>query len=240
MGNAVSSFEFAIDTQSHNVRVVDIDGAPWFVAADVCRALDLRPGRRGEYTRHLVKLAADERTPIPPNQIGGIHHPISIISESGLYKLIMRSDKPQARSFQDWVTRTVLPAIRKDGAYIKGEEKVASGELSDDEFVLRAITLLQTKVERLTAERDALAAQSAFMTLDQYRAASRASWHWSYRRALAAAACKLARERGIKLEKHTREYTRDGQKLTGAVNIYPRGLLDEARHKVGEPAQFAA
>lgn len=44
-----------------------------------------------------------------------------LISESGLYKLIMRSDKPQARDFQDWVTRVVLPAIRKDGAYIMGE-----------------------------------------------------------------------------------------------------------------------
>ncbi|WP_366518336.1 BRO family protein [uncultured Paracoccus sp.] len=42
-----------------------------------------------------------------------------IISESGLYKLAMRSDKPEARAFQDWVTRDVLPAIRKDGAYIR-------------------------------------------------------------------------------------------------------------------------
>lgn len=45
------------------------------------------------------------------------------IAESGLYKLIMRSDKPEARQFQDWVTRDVLPAIRKDGAYVMGEEK---------------------------------------------------------------------------------------------------------------------
>ncbi|MBS7697844.1 MULTISPECIES: Bro-N domain-containing protein [unclassified Chelatococcus] len=231
MGKSVTSFEFAIDTQNHNVRVVDIDGAPWFVAADVCKVLG-----HSNTTVAIRILSDDEQA---KSDLGS-PRPANIISESGLYKLIMRSDKPQARTFQDWVTRTVLPAIRKDGAYIKGEEKVASGELSDDEFVLRAITLLQTKVERLTAERDALAAQSAFMTLDQYRAASRASWHWSYRRTLAAAASKLARERGIKLEKHTREYTRDGQKLTGAVNIYPRGLLDEARHKVGEPAQFAA
>lgn len=54
---------------------------------------------------------------------------ITLISESGLYKLIMRSDKPAAREFQDWVTHVVLPAIRKDGAYIMGEEKVATGEL---------------------------------------------------------------------------------------------------------------
>lgn len=46
-----------------------------------------------------------------------------IISESGLYKVATRSDKPEARKFQDWVTRDVLPAIRKDGEYIQGEEK---------------------------------------------------------------------------------------------------------------------
>jgi prophage antirepressor-like protein len=79
---------------------------------------------------------------------------LTLISESGLYKLVLRSNKPEARQFQDWVTRDVLPAIRKDGAYIMGEEKVASGEMDEDEFVLKAISILQRKVERITAERD--------------------------------------------------------------------------------------
>lgn len=57
----------------------------------------------------------------------------------------MWSDKPQARPFQDWVTGTVLPAIRKDGAYIMGEEKVVSGEMGEDEFVLKAMMILQGK-----------------------------------------------------------------------------------------------
>lgn len=55
----------------------------------------------------------------------GKGHSGNLISESGLYKLVMRSDKPAAREFQDWVTRTVLPAIRKDGMYVMGEENVA-------------------------------------------------------------------------------------------------------------------
>jgi len=54
----------------------------------------------------------------------------SIISESGLYKIIMRSDKPIAHYFQDRVTKKVLPATRKDGGYIMGEEKVRAGEMS--------------------------------------------------------------------------------------------------------------
>jgi len=73
----------------------------------------------------------------------------------------MRSDKPQAKPFQDWVTQVVLPAIRKDGGYIKGEEKVAQGELSEDEFVLRAMQILSSKVDRLKQERnEALAGQA--------------------------------------------------------------------------------
>jgi prophage antirepressor-like protein len=52
------------------------------------------------------------------------------------------------------VTKEVLPAIRKDGAYIKGEEKVRSGEMSEDEFVLRAMEIMQGKITRLTKERE--------------------------------------------------------------------------------------
>lgn len=117
-----------------------LDGNPWFVAGDVCRALDIHVRRNGEVNTYqaLHKLRDDEEATHP---MGGHSGPravqnVKIISESGLYKLVMRSDKPQAREFQDWVTRVVLPAIRKDGAYIMGEEKVASGELSDDDPIV--------------------------------------------------------------------------------------------------------
>lgn len=53
---------------------------------------------------------------------GSKGRPNKIVSESGLYKLVMRSDKPEAKAFQDWVTGTVLPSIRKDGGYIMGED----------------------------------------------------------------------------------------------------------------------
>lgn len=76
----------------------------------------------------------------------------TVISESGLYKLIMRSDKPEARRFQDWVTRDDLPAIHKDGAYIIGKEKIATGEMDEGAFALKAIEILQRKIDRLKAE----------------------------------------------------------------------------------------
>jgi len=109
----------------HNqtIRVIQDDqGEPWFVAADVCRCLKLKMMRNGNpnVTMALEKLGAGE---MGLNQIetpGGAQK-IKTVSESGLYKLIMRSDKPEAREFQDWVTREVLPSIRKDGAYVYGE-----------------------------------------------------------------------------------------------------------------------
>ena len=56
---------------------------------------------------------------------------VALVTEAGLYTLVMRSDKPEAKAFQKWVTGTVLPAIRKDGGYVRDEEKVVTGELSE-------------------------------------------------------------------------------------------------------------
>lgn len=61
----------------------------------------------------------------------------------------MRSDKPQAHPFQDWVTKVVLPTIRKEGCYIAGEEKITD----EDELILRAMTIMQRKVDRLTEQK---------------------------------------------------------------------------------------
>lgn len=109
---------------------------------------------------HMKKVANDERRVLKasdlPKSVLGSAPSITVVSESGLYKLIMRSDKPEARRFQDWVTRDVLPAIRKDGAYIMGEEKVATGEMDEDAFVLKAYEMLKRKVERLAQEKEQL------------------------------------------------------------------------------------
>jgi prophage antirepressor-like protein len=79
---------------------------------------------------------------------------VRVLSESGLYKLLMRSYKPEAHAFQDWVTRDVLPAIRKEGVYVVGEEKLAAPDLSISD--LNAINdhvqaLLKRKAEILEA-----------------------------------------------------------------------------------------
>ncbi len=112
--------------------MVELDGQPWFVAADIIKCLSI-PNPTNAYKR----LAEAEVTNIRRAEVGmTAGRDAKLITESGLYKLIMRSNKPEAREFQDWVTRVVLPAIRKDGGYIKGEEKVSTGEMSEDELVL--------------------------------------------------------------------------------------------------------
>ena len=149
------------------VRTVELGGKPWFVARDVLSALGVvlttGTGLPVSVTNFLKPLAADEKVQVRKSE-GGYEnlfiragqYRAHLVSESGLYKLVMRSDKPQARAFQDWVTRTVLPAIRKDGAYVMGEEKVATGEMAEEELLAKAFGILQKKVERLTQEKAAL------------------------------------------------------------------------------------
>lgn len=100
--------------------IADAKGDPWFVAADVCRVLELKSAH-GSYGRNLEKLQDHEITTwsnlgVKPKGSG--MHVSRLISESGLYKLIMRSNKPQAKPFQiaryrsqNWVTQVVLPSI---------------------------------------------------------------------------------------------------------------------------------
>jgi prophage antirepressor-like protein len=151
--NQVQTFGFGILP----VRVVELEGNLWFVASDVRKALGVQ-----QSGTNFSYLSQDEVRPLPRGLASGRGMGTAqILSESGLYKFILRSDKPGAKTFQNWVTQVVLPAIRKDGAYVMGEEKVATGELSEDELVMRAMTIMSKKVERLTQERDQLASVSS-------------------------------------------------------------------------------
>lgn len=103
-----------------SLRVIDRAGEPWFVAADVCRALELQSHPKFGFSRHLAKLAEDELLPLSATGgklSGPGMHNAKVVSESGVYTLIMRSNKPEAQRFRKWVTSEVLPAIRKTGSY---------------------------------------------------------------------------------------------------------------------------
>lgn len=153
--HALTTFSFTAPEalQSTTIRVVEIAGEPWFVASDVADVLGFKTtAGAGWYARHLE---ASERNTITLST-GRRGNPYkTVISESGFYKLVMRSDKPEARPFQNWVTQVVLPAIFKDGGYIMGEENVKIPE-DEDALVLRAMEVLQRKVKRLAEEKTKL------------------------------------------------------------------------------------
>ncbi len=97
--------------ESHEVRTVTVDGTPWFVAKDVCDILGYVT-----VTDPLRKIPAKHKGVAPTDTLGGVQK-MSVIDEPGLYRLILRSDKPQAEPFMEWVTAEVLPAIRRTGTY---------------------------------------------------------------------------------------------------------------------------
>lgn len=100
---------------SQAVRVIVRDDEPWFVANDVCAALGLDNSRMA-----TDRLDDDEKGVTSIDTLGG-EQAMTVISESGLYSLVLASRKPEAKPFKKWVTSEVLPAIRKSGRYEVGD-----------------------------------------------------------------------------------------------------------------------
>lgn len=97
--------------EDHEVRVLDINGEPWFVLADLCKVLGVRNSRMAA-TR--LDEADVRRADISSS---GQRRAMTIVAESGMYDLVVRSDSPAAKPFRRWVTHEVLPAIRRTGTY---------------------------------------------------------------------------------------------------------------------------
>jgi prophage antirepressor-like protein len=107
MSNEVSVFNF----ENHDVRIVDQNGEPWWVLKDVCDVLGL-----SDVSRVTERIDAEDLTRI--KLVSGMQtRDMYVVNESGLYSVILRSDKPEAKKFRRWVTHEVLPAIRKTGKY---------------------------------------------------------------------------------------------------------------------------
>lgn len=96
------------------VRTLNIENEPWFVAADVCKALDL-----GNASMTLSRLDDDEKGVSLIDTLGGVQNMVTV-NEPGLYTLVLGSRKPEAKAFKRWITHDVIPSIRKNGGYIAG------------------------------------------------------------------------------------------------------------------------
>ena len=131
------------------VRVVECEGEPWFVAKDVCECLELT-----DVSKTISLLDNDEKGTNSIRTPGG-EQQMLVVSEPGLYSLILRSRKPEAKAFKRWIIHEVVPSIRKRGLY--ATEAVMDRILDDPDF---GISLLQQyKFEReqrklVEAQRD--------------------------------------------------------------------------------------
>lgn len=96
---------------SNQLEAIIINNKPWVVAKDVCRALGLPQADKA-----VKRLDDDERVTVKLLR-SGMNRECWLVNESGLYSLIMRSNKPEAKQFRKWVTNEVLPTLRKDGKF---------------------------------------------------------------------------------------------------------------------------
>lgn len=138
MNNEIQRFDF----RGASLRTLtDEAGEPWFVAKDVCDILGM-----SNPSMAVTALDKDEVAQIDPKDYLGSENrsnqAVNIVSEPGLYKLIMRSRKPEAHEFKRWVTHEVLPSIRKHGGYMAGQER-----MTPEQMALASMRWLQSKVD---------------------------------------------------------------------------------------------
>ncbi len=150
MNNEIQKFDF----KGAPLRTLtDKAGEPWFVAKDVCDILGM-----SNPSMAIAALDKDEVSQVDPkNYLGSenrSNQAINIVSEPGLYRLVMRSRKPEAKEFQRWVTHEVLPQIRRTGGYIPTPESD-----SDEDIMARAVLVAQKTIERKNQQLQAKDAQ---------------------------------------------------------------------------------
>lgn len=149
MGSDMQIFK---NEQFGEIRTAVIDGEPWFVAVDVCRALDIVNSRDA-----LTRIDEDEKGVVLTDTPGGKQE-VTTVNEPGLYSLVLGSRKPEAKVFKRWITHEVIPSIRKNGGYIAGQET-----MSDVELMARALIVAQNVIEEKNRQISGLTEENLLM-----------------------------------------------------------------------------
>lgn len=135
------------------IRTTTINDEPWFVAVDVCKALEIQNNRDA-----ISRLDDDEKNTVVLTDGNRGNPNMTIVNEPGLYALVLGSRKPEAKAFKRWITHEVIPTIRKHGAYMT-PEKV-------EEILLNPDTIIKLATE-LKEERERTAALNAKIKADK-------------------------------------------------------------------------
>lgn len=170
---------------SNEVRTIQKDGEPWFVLKDIASILGIE-----NHKDLLKRLDPDEvgRFDLPHPQNPNKTIEMTCINESGLYNVILRSDKPEAKPFRKWVTSDVLPTIRRHGAYMTPD--TLEQAMQDPDTIIRlATTLKEERAARLALEAQAEADKPKILFADAVAA--------SHTSILVGDLAKLLRQNGV-------------------------------------------
>lgn len=143
VNNGIQVFE---NSDFGRIRVVERDGEPWFVAADVCRALDVVNSRDA-----VARLDTDEKNTVVLTDGTPGNPQKTVVNEPGLYTLILGSRKPEAKAFKRWVTHEVIPSVRKHGAYIT-PDKIEEILINPDTIIRLCTDLKEERAKRAALE----------------------------------------------------------------------------------------
>lgn len=153
--NALSVFDY----DGAAVRTIVVDGEPWFVLSDLCRVLDISNPRNV-----ATRLDEDEKGVHSVDTLGGAQN-VTVVNESGMYQVVLRSDKPEAKRFRWWLTHEVLPAIRRTGQFGSAIPTTLAAALELAAAEARRIEALEA---RAAADAPKVAAYDAFMDAEGY------------------------------------------------------------------------
>lgn len=210
---------------SNEVRTIQRDGEPWFVLRDVCGVLAL-----GTPAKVAERLDEDEKGVSQIHTPGG-DQSMTIINESGLYNVILRSDKPEAKPFRKWVTSDVLPTIRRHGMYATAEtvEKM----LADPDTTIKLL-------ETIKAEREARKALEAQAEADKPKVLFADAVSASHTSILVGDLAKLLRQNGVEIgQNRLFRFLRDHGYLCkdgGRYNLPTQRSMDREWFQVKETA----
>lgn len=150
--------------ESQTVRVIEIDGEPWFVLADLCKVLDI-----GNPRMVAQRLDSESVSTADVLDARGVSHPTNVVNEAGMYEVVFISRKPEAKAFKRWVTGTVLPQIRKTGSY----GTPALPDLTSLEGISAILDAGKAALNRAqAAEQRALALEGPAAERDLYRSST--------------------------------------------------------------------
>lgn len=217
MTGTISPFNY----NGQGIRSIKIDGEPWFVAGDVCNALEIDDVRRA-----VNRLEFEDWSFAPVLDSRGVEQRSYVINESGLYELIIRSNKPEAKPFRRWITSEVLPSLRKTGEY-----KIVETEPDDD------LVPIEQMIHRLRETRQRVSVLEDGQRSLEAKVSAVAGEYDEFT-ALAYAKIKGLPTDRLSCQRHGQRATAEMKRRGGAprkrqdatfgeINIYPLGILDE-------------